>query len=100
MNNSNKLILINFKFTSNNIFAYRSIATNVGRFTAFINIHANCVLRFKSILTETLAIDTLGIVCTIKVALTQNIHVRLLAGDFGVWFSDVALQALAIVTWC
>lgn len=48
-------------------------------------------------MTEALTFDALGVVRAIEIALTQDVHVHLLAGYLGVWLGCVALRALAVV---
>lgn len=64
----------------------------------FINVDAARSLWFKTILTEALTLDTLGVVSTVEVAAAQHVDVGLFAGDLRVRFSDVPLRAQAVVT--
>ena len=49
---------------------------------AFVDVDAGGSFGHESVATETLAVDTLGVVDAVKVALAQRGHVHLFAGDF------------------
>jgi hypothetical protein len=74
-------------------------ATCVGNRSTLIDIDTRRALRFKSILAEALLVNTLGIVGTIEVALTQHANVTLNTSRAGVRFTFETLWANAVVTW-
>jgi len=60
---------------------------------AFVDVDAGGSFGHESAAAETLAVDTLGVVDAVKVALAQRCHVHLFAGDFRCRLCLVALRA-------
>lgn len=80
-----------------NVLTDGAISANVGVASALVDIHADRSRRFESLLAETLAFDTLGVVCAVEVAVAQNINVSLLASNLGIGLGSVSLGTNAIV---
>lgn len=74
-----------------------SVSANGRIITAFIDVKAHASGSFKTFLAETLTFDALGIVGAIKVTVTQNIYISLLAGDLCVGLGSISLRANAVV---
>lgn len=83
---------------SRRVDTHRRWSTGLTVHSTFVNVDAARSLWFEAILTEALALDTLGIVSTVEVAAAQHVDVGLFAGDLRVRFSDVPLRAETVVT--